>query len=127
MLSFTIRRCSLRGRMKVAVFLLYSLLSALPCVAQNAADIDRVYPAAESLYLDLHEHPELSRHETQTSVKLADRLKALGYEVTTGVGGTGVVAVLKNGSGPVIMLRTELDALPVLEQTGLPYASKVTT
>jgi hippurate hydrolase len=94
---------------------------------QTPAELDRVYPGAESLYLDLHQHPELSLHEIETSAKVADHLKQLGYEVTTGVGGTGVVAILKNGTGPTIMLRTELDALPVPEQTGLPYASKVTT
>jgi hippurate hydrolase len=63
----------------------------------------------------------------QTAAKIADRLKSLGYEVTTNVGGTGVVGVMKNGAGPVIMLRTELYARPVPEQTGLPYASTVTT
>lgn len=112
--------------MKLAVVLLCSLFFAAACIAQSSADIDRVYPAAESLYLDLHQHPELSLHEVQTSAKIADRLKSLGFDVTTGVGGTGVVAILKNGSGPTIMLRTELDALPVHEETGLPYASKVT-
>jgi amidohydrolase len=105
-----------------------ALLLSLSAFAQiPTADIDRAYPAAESLYLDLHQHPELSLHEVQTAAKLAERLKSLGYEVTTTVGGTGVVALLKNGTGPVIMLRTELDALPVPEQTGLPYASTVTT
>jgi hippurate hydrolase len=113
--------------MKIAVSVLCSLCLAVVCVAQTAAELDRVYPAAESLYLDLHQHPELSLHEVQTAAKVAERLKSFGYEVTTGVGGTGVVALLKNGPGPTIMLRTELDALPVLEQTGLPYASKVTT
>ncbi|HEX6822260.1 MAG TPA: amidohydrolase [Candidatus Sulfotelmatobacter sp.] len=88
-------------------------------------EVDSVYPDAHSLYLDLHEHPELSGHETETAAKLAGKLKAAGYEVTEPVGGTGVVAVLKNGTGPTIMLRTELDALPVEERTGLPYASKV--
>ena len=90
-----------------------------------SADIAKCMPAAESLYIDLHKNPELSTHETQTATKLADRLRSLGYDVTTAVGGTGVVAILKNGNGPVIMLRTELDALPIEEQTGLPYASKV--
>jgi len=84
-----------------------------------------VYPEAHSLYLDLHQNPELSSHETQTAAKLASRLRGLGYEVTEQVGGTGIVALLKNGAGPTIMLRTELDALPVEEKTGLPYASKV--
>ena len=67
----------------------------------------------------------MSSHETQTAAKLAARLRSLGYEVTEHVGGTGIVAILKNGAGPVVMMRTELDALPVEEKTGLPYASKV--
>jgi amidohydrolase len=92
-----------------------------------SAEVDAVYPASETLYLDLHRHPELSGHEQQTAAKLAAALRALGYAVSTGVGGTGVVGVLKNGDGPVVMLRTELDALPVEEKTGLPYASTVRT
>jgi hippurate hydrolase len=92
-----------------------------------AAEVDAVYPQAETLYLDLHRHPELSSHEQQTAAKLASGLRALGYEVSTGVGRTGVVGVLKNGNGPVVLLRTELDALPVEEKTGLPYASTVRT
>ena len=90
-------------------------------------EIEAVYPDAYALYLDLHQSPELSGHETQTAAKLAARLRALGYDVTEHVGGTGVVAILKNGAGPTVMLRTELDALPVEEKTGLPYASKVHT
>ena len=86
-----------------------------------------VYPDAHALYLDLHQNPELSGHETQTAEKLAARWRSAGYDVTEHVGGTGVVAILKNGAGPTIMLRTELDALPVEEKTGLPYASKVHT
>ena len=70
-------------------------------------------------------NPELAFQEKQTAAKLAARVKELGYEVTTGVGGTGVVALLRNGAGPVVMLRTELDALPVTEQTGLPFSSKI--
>jgi len=105
------------------------LLIAAFASAQSSSpkEIDSVYSDAHSLYLDLHEHPELSGHETETAAKLAGKLKAAGYEVTEQVGGTGVVAVLKNGNGPTIMLRTELDALPVEERTGLPYASKVHT
>lgn len=91
------------------------------------AEVDAIYPQSETLYLDLHRHPELSGHEQQTAAKLAAALRALGYAVTTGVGGTGVVGVLKNGDGPAVMLRTELDALPVEEKTGLPYASTVRT
>ncbi|HXR32069.1 MAG TPA: amidohydrolase [Verrucomicrobiae bacterium] len=94
-------------------------------VPSACQEVDAVYPEAHALYLDLHENPELSSHETQTAAKLASRLRGLGYEVTEQVGGTGIVALLKNGTGPTIMLRTELDALPVEEKTGLPYASKV--
>jgi hippurate hydrolase len=103
------------------------LLLAAACVAQNPSftEVDAVYPDAHALYVDLHEHPELSAHETQTAAKLASHLRVAGYEVTERVGGTGIVAILKNGAGPAIMLRTELDALPVEEKTGLPYASKV--
>lgn len=78
------------------------------------------------VYRDFHANPELSFREEQTAAKLAAELKSLGIEVTTGVGKTGVVGLLKNGEGPVIMIRTDLDALPVVEATGLPFASKVT-
>jgi hippurate hydrolase len=93
----------------------------------NSKEVAAAYPPAHELYLDLHQHPELSAHETQTASKLAAQLRTIGYEVTEHVGGTGVVAIMKNGAGPMIMLRTELDALPVEEKTGLPYASKVRT
>ena len=89
--------------------------------------VNSVYPKVEQLYIDLHEHPELSMHETETAAKLAAQLRGLGYDVTTGVGGTGVVALLKNGEGPTVMLRTELDALPVEEKTGWTFASRVHT
>src|ERR1700740_1278100 len=104
----------------------FLLLTAF-AVSQNPSskEVDQVYPQAHELYVDLHEHPELSAHETETAAKVASRLRNAGYEVTEHVGGTGIVAVLKNGPGPTIMLRTELDALPVEEQTGLPFASKV--
>ncbi len=92
-----------------------------------AAEVETVYPQSEKLYLDLHQHPELSLHEQRTAAALADGLRQLGYEVTTKIGGTGVVGVLKNGNGPTVMLRTELDALPVQEQTGLSYASTART
>lgn len=111
-------------RTLLVVFLISFSLAA---AAQINADVDRLYPTAETLYLDLHQHPELSLHEVETAAKIAGRLKAIGYEVTTGVGGTGVVGVLKNGDGPVVMLRTELDALPIHEETGVSYASKATT
>ena len=113
-------------------FLQFPLLTVIllaACAAQttNSKEVDSVYPAAHELYVDLHEHPELSSHEVHTAAKLASRLRAAGYEVTEHVGGTGVVAILKNGAGPTIMLRTELDALPVEEKTGLAYASTVHT
>jgi len=94
-------------------------------ITPGSKEVEAVYPDAYALYLDLHKNPELSAHETQTAAKLADRFRGLGYEVTEHVGGTGVVALLRNGEGPTVMLRTELDALPVEEKTGLPYASKV--
>jgi len=87
--------------------------------------VDAVAPELHALYVDLHQHPELSLKEERTAEVLAAALKKHGYEVTTGVGKTGVVGVLKNGPGPTVMLRTELDALPVAEKTGLPYASQV--
>ncbi len=93
--------------------------------APSAEQVNAIYPDVEALYLDLHRNPELSLHEQQTAAKLAERMKALGYEVTTGVGGTGVVAVLRNGQGATVLLRTDMDALPVEEKTGLPYASQV--
>lgn len=80
----------------------------------------------EAIYRDLHQHPELSMHEARTAGIAADQLAAQGYEVTRGVGGTGVVGLLRNGAGPTVMLRADMDALPVAEETGLAYASKVT-
>lgn len=78
----------------------------------------------DALYLHLHENPELSNKEFNTSKRIAEEWKKAGYEVTTGVGGTGIVAVLKNGDGPTLMMRTDLDALPLEEKTGVDYASK---
>ncbi len=92
----------------------------------SPAEVDAIYPDLEALYVDLHRNPELAFQEIQTTAKLAARLKAHGFEVTTGVGRTGLVGVLRNGTGPTVMLRTELDPLPVKENTGLPYASTAT-
>src|SRR5215472_12262483 len=80
----------------------------------------------ESVYKDVHSHPELSMQESRTAGVAADYLRKAGYEVTTGVGKTGVVGLLRNGDGPTVMLRADMDALPVKEATGLDYASKVT-
>jgi hippurate hydrolase len=116
------------GTMLPSKLLLFTSLSVVALAqAPVSREVQSVYPDAYSLYLDLHQNPELSGHETQTAAKLAARLRSAGYEVTEHVGGTGVVAILRNGAGPTIMLRTELDALPVEEKTGLPYASRVHT
>lgn len=90
-------------------------------------NLDALYPPLRELYVDLHSNPELSLREEKTSAKLAARLRELGFEVTERVGGLGVVGVLKNGSGPTVLVRTDMDALPVKELTELPYASTVTT
>ncbi|QSQ27137.1 amidohydrolase [Pyxidicoccus parkwayensis] len=81
----------------------------------------------ENFYRGLHQHPELSHHEYATARKVAERLGQAGFQVHSGVGGTGVVGVLRNGDGPTVLLRADMDALPVRETTGLPYASTVTT
>jgi hippurate hydrolase len=94
--------------------------------ADLGASLKKRLPDLEALYKDIHSHPELSMQETRTAGIAAERLKAAGYEVTTGVGKTGVVGLLRNGDGPTVMLRADMDALPVKEETGLPYASKVT-
>ncbi|KQQ96511.1 amidohydrolase [Massilia sp. Leaf139] len=103
-----------------------SVHAAAPLPPEFTAQMEKDYPTIEALYQDLHRTPELAFNEHQTAKKLAERVKALGFEVTTGVGGTGIVAILKNGPGPIAMLRTELDGLPVQEKTGLPFASTAT-
>ncbi|MET8570187.1 M20 family metallopeptidase [Streptomyces sp. NPDC004783] len=87
--------------------------------------LDGIRSGLEDLYKDLHQHPELGLREDRTAKKAADALRESGFEVTEGVGGTGVIGVLANGDGPVVMARADMDALPVREQTGLPYASSV--
>jgi len=90
------------------------------------ANLSGLISRLEAVYTDVHAHPELSMQEHRTAGVAADRLRAAGYEVTAGVGGTGVVGLLRNGVGPTVMLRADMDALPVEEATGLPYASKMT-
>ena len=108
--------------------------AAVPlAMAQNAAPsaqrieplVRGMYPQLEALYKDIHAHPELGFQEVRTASKLAAEMRGLGFDVTEHVGRTGVVAVYRNGAGPTVMVRTELDALPMEEKTGLPYASKV--
>ncbi|HTS64171.1 MAG TPA: M20 family metallopeptidase [Candidatus Acidoferrales bacterium] len=89
--------------------------------------LNGLLPELEPLYKDIHAHPELSMQEVRTSQMAADRLRSAGYEVTAGIGKTGVVGLLRNGAGPTIMLRADMDALPVKEATGLPYASEATS
>src|SRR4051794_15082674 len=100
------------------------ILKSSAAVLENLRDF---LPGLETVYKDVHAHPELSMHETRTAGIAANHLRAAGYEVTAGIGKTGVVGLLRNGEGPVVMLRADMDALPVQEATGLPYASKVTT
>src|SRR5476649_1256970 len=110
---------------KASLVLALALITA-PALAQ---DLDLL-----SIYKDIHSHPELSHHEDRTSAILATNLRAAGYTVTDHIGkypdGTpafGVVAILKNGPGPTLLIRGDMDALPIIEETGLPYASKVMT
>jgi amidohydrolase len=88
--------------------------------------LDGIGGELEELYRDIHQHPELSLQERRTAARAAEALASAGFEVTSGVGGTGVVGVLRNGDGPTVMLRADMDALPVEEATGLPYASTAT-
>lgn len=95
---------------------------ALKAAIEKSVEAD--YPKLDGLYKDIHAHPELAFQEVKTAAKLAAEMRALGFEVTEQVGRTGLVAIYKNGDGPTIMVRTELDALPMEEKTGLAYASR---
>ncbi|MGZ5905288.1 MAG: amidohydrolase, partial [Reyranella sp.] len=118
------------GGLVLAALLALADTAGAADVAGTRAAIDRgldaQYSHIEALYKDIHSHPELSFQETRTAARLAAEMRALGYEVTEGVGKTGVVALYRNGPGPTVMVRTELDALPLPEKTGLPYASTAT-
>jgi amidohydrolase len=104
-----------------------ALALATPAAAQSLTEsIERDMPELMELYRELHANPELSMQEVKTAARLAGIMRGLGFDVTEGVGGTGVVAVMKNGEGPTVLLRADMDGLPVTEQTGLPFASKVT-
>jgi hippurate hydrolase len=102
-------------------------VSSESAVSSVLAGLESTRSWQEDLYRDLHQHPELSHQEQRTAGLVADRLRGAGYEVHEGIGGTGVVGVLANGEGPVVLLRADMDALPVQEATGLPYASEVTS
>jgi len=92
--------------------------------AQVGDLVGAMYPQLDAIYRDIHAHPELGFQESRTAARLADEMRSLGFEVTEKVGKTGVVAIYRNGAGPTVMVRTELDALPMEEKTGLPYASR---
>lgn len=92
--------------------------------ARLGAQVQTLIPGLETLYQEIHEHPEIAFHETRTAALLAHQMRRIGFTVTAGVGGTGLVAIYENGPGPTVLVRTELDALPMTEATGLPYASQ---
>jgi hippurate hydrolase len=97
---------------------------AAPLTTQVGARVDAMYPWLDAVYKDLHAHPEIAFQEVRTAGKLALEMRQLGFDVTEKVGKTGLVAVLRNGAGPTVLVRTELDGLPMEEKTGLPYASR---
>ena len=117
-------------RLYVVVMLGFAFAATAQTADLNSAvvvEVDRAYPVLEALYKDIHAHPEIAFEERRTATKLATEMRALGFTVTEGVGKTGLVAIYENGTGPTIMVRTELDALPMEEKTGLSYASKAKT
>jgi hippurate hydrolase len=107
----------------LAAMLLASVMTNAAPAQDLRQSIARDLPDLMTIYRDLHANPELSMQETRSAARMADEARRAGFTVTTGVGGTGVVAVLANGPGPVLMLRADMDGLPVEEQTGLPFAS----
>lgn len=111
----------------LGVFFTASSLAQSLSVLKKQVDfiLQKDYPSLEKLYVNLHQYPELSQQEINTSSIMAGELKALGFEVYEKIGGYGVVGVMKNGEGPTVLIRTDMDALPVEEKTGLPYASKI--
>jgi hippurate hydrolase len=113
-------------KISIAAGLAAMTLSSMAPAATIAEGIQADLPQLMALYRDLHANPELSMQEVRTPAKLAAEVRKLGFQVTEHVGKTGVVAVMKNGPGPVLLIRADMDALPVKEQTGLPFASKVT-
>jgi len=117
-----------RKRLRVATAVA-AIAFAMPAIAADALSqaVEKDMPDLLTIYRDFHTHPELAFEETRSAAKLAEEAKKLGFKVTTNVGKTGVVAVMENGPGPVVLLRTDMDALPLVEQTGLSFASKVRT
>ena len=110
-------------KLAIAVAVLMASTTAPAATLSDAIRADM--PQLMTLYRDLHANPELSMQEVKTPAKLAEQMRKLGFETSVNVGKTGVVSVMKNGPGPVLLIRADMDALPVVEQTGLPFASKV--
>ena len=109
-----------------AAALALTVSGAMPAAAQALrGEVEQQMPSLMAIYKDLHAHPELSFMEVRSAGILAAEARKLGFRVTEKVGGTGIVAVMENGAGPVVMVRADMDGLPVTEQTGLPGASKV--
>ena len=116
----------MRSMFLAALLSAAAMTASAPAFAQDLRQgIDGDMADLMTLYRDLHAHPELSMQETRSAARMAEEARRAGFTVTTGVGHTGVVAVLANGPGPVLLLRADMDALPVEEQTGLPFASHV--
>lgn len=120
-----------RSHIRIAIACTLSLMatsaqaeSAIGLKPQVGSRIDAIYPWTEAIYKDLHAHPEIGFEEVRTAARLAAEMRALGFEVTEKIGKTGIVALFRNGPGPTVMVRTELDGLPMEEKSGLPYASR---
>jgi hippurate hydrolase len=107
----------------VAILSGYNVFAQSPLVQQIERITTKNYPSLEGLYKHLHQNPELSLHEEKTSAMMAAELKSLGFQVVEKIGGYGLAGILKNGNGPTVLIRTDMDALPVEEKTGLSYAS----
>ena len=133
--SITYEEClQMRSFLQFTLVLVVISITTIGFQTQNTAqesqggiqkEIEYEYPSLEKLYWNLHSYPELSFHEQKTSARLASELRDIGFEVSSNIGGCGIVGILKNGNGPTVLIRTDMDALPVKEQTGLPYASNV--
>lgn len=110
----------------IVTFFCSEIHAAKTVPIENSIDniINKIYPSIETIYKYIHAHPELAFQEHKTAALLASKMRSLGFEVTENIGKTGIVAIYKNGAGPVVLVRTELDGLPMQEKTGLPYSSK---
>ncbi len=121
-----IRSLQILGGLILICLLSLAMVFPLGWTSSITDSVKEQLPSLVEFYHDLHAHPELSLRESKTAKKLSDEMQRLGFEVTQGVGGTGIVATLRNGEGPTILIRTDMDALPITERTGLEYASTLT-